>query len=111
MSPMVPRHFTRTTWITTGIGVVGLGVGIGFGLRTRGLYSDCDQTTAPCSPAQEDSIRNSALIADLGFLAALGGAVATAVLYTTSGSESRIIVAPAVEGAGTGVSLTALGRF
>jgi drug/metabolite transporter (DMT)-like permease len=111
MSRAVPRHFTRTTWITTAIGVVGVGVGIGFGLRTRGLYADCDQTLTPCSPDDEDRIRTSALIADLGFLAAIGGAVATAVLYTTSGSESRLIVAPTVEGAGTGVSLTALGRF
>jgi hypothetical protein len=107
----VPRHFTTTSWITAGVAVVGLGVGIGFGLRTRGMFDDCDQTFAPCSSGQEDKIRNSALIADLGFIAAVGGAVATAVLFATSGRESRLVVSPSIEGPGNGVSVTAMGRF
>jgi hypothetical protein len=112
MSQEIPRHFTTTSYITAGAAVVGLGVGIGFGLRTKGLYDDCDQPTAPCSGAQEDKIRTRALIADLGYLTAIGGAVATAILFATSGSESRLVVAPSVEGtSGPGVSLTAVGRF
>lgn len=110
MTPAVPRHLTRTAMITAGVGVVGLGVGIGFGLRTKGRYNDCDQPSAPCSSADEDSIRTSALIADLGFLTAAAGAIATAVLFATSAEEPRLIVAPGVERSG-GVSLTASGRF
>ena len=111
MTEAVPRHFTTTSWITTGVAVAGLGVGIGFAIRTKGLYDDCDVAGAPCDgTSKEDKIRTSALIADLGFVAALGGAVATAILYATSGSESKLVVAPNAEGGG-GVSLTAIGRF
>lgn len=109
MTKEIPRHFTTASYITAGVAVVGLGVGIGFGIRTRGLYKDCDQESAPCSDADEDKIRNSALIADIGWVAALGGAVATAVLYATSGSESRLVVSPTAEGGG--MTLTAVGRF
>lgn len=108
MTKEIPRHFTTTSYITAGVAVVGLGVGIGFGLRTRGLYDDCDQPSAPCSDAQEDKIRNNALIADLGYIAALGGAIATAILYATSSSESRLVVAPNAEGGG---GVTYVGRF
>lgn len=109
MSEAVPRHFTRTSYITAGVAVVGLGVGIGFGLRTRSLYEDCDRQGAPCAgTSKEDSIRTSALVADLGYLTAVGGAVATAILYATSGSESRLVVAPNAEG---GAGVTYAGRF
>ena len=108
MSKEIPRHFTVPSYITAGVAAVGLGIGIGFGLRTKGLYDDCDKPTAPCTGSQEDKIRNSALIADIGYIAAIGGAVATAVLYMTSGSESRLVVTPNAEGGG-GVSY--IGRF
>ena len=104
----IPRHFTVPAYITAGVGVVGLGIGIGFGLRTKGLYEDCDEQMAVCTDSQKDKIRNSALIADLGYLAAIGGAVATAILYATSGSESRLIVNPNAEG---GAGVTYVGRF
>lgn len=104
----IPRHFTVTSYITAGVAVVGLGVGIGFGIRTKGLYDDCEQQIEPCSDGQNDKIRNSALIADLGYVAALGGVVATAILYATSGSESRLIVNPNAEG---GAGVTYVGRF
>jgi hypothetical protein len=111
MTKAVPRHFTTTSFITTGVAVAGLGLGIGFAIRTKGLYGDCDKPEAPCDgTSREDKIRTSALIADLGFVAALGGAVATAILYATSGSESRLVVAPNAESGG-GVSLTAIGSF
>ena len=109
MTEEIPRHFTTPAYVTAGIAVVGLGVGIGFGIRTKGLYNDCDQPSAPCSDAQEDKIRNSALIADIGWVAGIGGAVATAILYATSGSESRLVVSPNAEGGG--MTLTAVGRF
>ncbi len=104
----IPRHFTVTSYATAGFAVVGLGVGIGFGLRTRSLYNDCDAQMQPCTDSQKDKIRNSALIADLGYLAAIGGAVATAIFYATSGSESRLIVNPNAEGGG---GVTYVGRF
>ncbi len=109
MTKAIPRHFTTTSYVTAGLAAVGLGVGIGFGLHTKSLYADCDKTPNPCSDAQEDTIRTNALIADLGYVAALGGAVATAILYATSGSESRLVVTPTGEGGG--VTLTAVGRF
>ena len=109
MSKEVPRHFTTTSYITAGVAIVGLGVGIGFGLRAKSQYDDCDQPAAPCAETdKEDKIRTSALIADLGYVAALGGAVATAVLYMTSGSESRLIVSPNAEGGG---AVTYVGMF
>lgn len=110
MTKEIPRHFTTTSYVTAGVAVVGLGVAIGFGLRTKGLFNDCDKPSAPCSDSEEDKIRNSALIADIGWIAFLGGAAATAILYATSGSESRLVVSPNAEGGG-GVTLTALGRF
>ncbi|MDQ3365917.1 MAG: hypothetical protein M3680_10870 [Myxococcota bacterium] len=111
MSAEVPRHFTRTSLITAGIAVVGLGVSIGFGLRTRSLFDDCDGAAIACTSSEESSIRTSAVIADVGLLAAIGGAIATAVIYASSGSEARLIVGPSVEGTGTGMSVTAFGRF
>jgi hypothetical protein len=109
MVQSVPRHFTMTSYITAGVVVVGLGVGIGFGLKAKNLYTDCDEQLTPCTDGQKDKIRNRALIADLGYLAALGGAVATAILYATSDSESRLVVSPNAEGGGGGVLY--VGRF
>jgi len=108
MSKEVPRHFTVTSYITAGVAVAGLAVGIGFGIRTKGLYNDCDKPTAPCSDDDDDKIRTSGLMADIGFVAAVGAGVATAVLFMTSGSESRLVVSPNAEGGG-GVSY--IGRF
>ena len=104
----IPRHFTVTSYITAGVAVVGLGIGIGFGIKAKGLYDDCDKQMEPCTDSQNDKIRNTALIADLGYIAALGGVVATAILYATSGSESRLIVNPNAEG---GAGVTYVGRF
>lgn len=109
MTKEIPRHFTAASYATAGIAVVGLGVGIGFAIRTKGLFDDCNKPDAPCTDAQEDKIRTSALIADVGWAAFLGGAVATAILYATSGSESRLVITPEAERGG--VTLTAVGRF
>jgi hypothetical protein len=108
MTKEVPKHFTVKSYATAGLGIVGLGVGIAFSVRTRGLYKDCEEQMVPCSDSQKDKIRTNALIADIGYLAALGGAVATAILYATSGSESRLVVSPNAEGGG---GVTYVGRF
>lgn len=111
MTPEVPRHFTTPAKISAGVAVVGLGVGIGMGLRARSLYGKCDSVTAMCTSDDESSIRTAALVADAGWVLAIGGAIATGVLFATSGKESRLIVAPSVEASGQGASLTAFGRF
>lgn len=106
MTPDVPRHFTTASLATTAIAVVGIGVGIGFGLDARSHYNDCEKTLT-CSLGTRDGIRHVALIADLGYLAAVAAAVATGILYGTSGSESHLVVAPAEGGATVGF----YGRF
>lgn len=110
MAPAVPRHFTTPAYITAGAAVVGLGVGIGFGLAARGSYNECDSEPSACVDDfgdRKDSIRRNALIADIGYIVAIGGAVATAVLFATSSRESYLIVAPSNEGALIGAG----GRF
>jgi hypothetical protein len=107
MTEGVPRHFTTQAKITAAIGVVGLGVGIGFGLSTRSAYNDCDKTPSTCTDDDRDSIRLRGIAADAGFLVALGGAVATAVLYMSSAEEPRLIVAPTPDGA----TVSAFARF
>lgn len=108
MTKAIPKHFTWKSYATAGVGAVGLGLGIAFGIRTRGLYNDCEEQKIPCSDGQKDKIRTNALIADIGYVAALGGIVATAILYATSGSESRLVVSPNAEGGG---GVTYVGRF
>ena len=106
MSPEVPRHLTTTTYAVAGAAAVGLGFGIGFGLRARSKYNACDRPGA-CGESARDSIRTSTIVADVGFVVAVAGAIATSVLYATSGKESRLVVSPAPGG----VSLAAVGRF
>lgn len=110
MAPAVPRHFTTPSYITAGAAIVGLGVGVGFGLKARGSYNECDSDPRACVDDfgdRKDTIRRNALIADIGYLVAIGGAVATAVLFATSSRESYLIVAPSNEGAMIGAG----GRF
>jgi hypothetical protein len=108
-SPPVPRHFTLPTYVTAGATVAGIGVGLGFGLRARSKYKDCESLSpdSECSRDRKDSIRNTALIADIGWVIALSGTIATAVLYATSAESSHVIVEPTPGG----VTVTALGRF
>lgn len=106
----VPRHFTLPTYITAGVTAVGIGVGIGFGLRARSRYKDCEAlppTGVECSRSRKDSIRNTALIADVGWVIALGGTIATAVMWATSAEAPHVIVEPAPGGA----TISAVGRF
>jgi hypothetical protein len=109
MTAAVPRHYTTVAKITTGVAVVGLGLGIGFGLAARARYNECD--VEPLAPVgcdeKRDSIRTRALIADIGYGVAIGGAIATVVLIATSGKESRLVVEPTAQG----VAVSAQGRF
>ena len=110
MSAPVPRHFTMPSYLTAGATVIGLGAGISFGIVARGKYKDCETLAAmgpECSQGRKDSIRNSALIADAGWLVAIGGTLATAVLYATSGEASHVIVEPTPGG----VAVAAFGSF
>jgi len=110
MSAPVARHLTVPAYATAGATVVGLGVGISFGLSARSKYRSCETSAnagAACTDSRTSSIRNTALVADLGWLVAVGGTIATAVLYATSGEESRIIVEPAPGG----VAVAVVGRF
>ena len=99
MSEGTPRHFTTPAKITAAVGVVGLGAGIAFGLSTRSRFNACDTSPLTCTQDDRDTIRLRGIAADAGFAIAVGGAIATAVLYLTSGEEPRLIVAPTPDGA------------
>jgi hypothetical protein len=107
MVPAVPRHFTRPALVTAAVALVGVGAGIGFGLRARSAFKDCDALGPLCGKDARDSIRNKALIADIGWAVAIGGAAATAVLFMTSSREPHLVVEPSP----SGVAVTAIGRF
>jgi hypothetical protein len=110
MSDPVSRHFTVPSYITTGATVVGLGVGLSLGLDARTRYTDCTAQArdgTACSQSRKDTIRRIALVADAGWVLALGGTIATAILYATSGEASHVIVEPVPGGA----AVTASGRF
>lgn len=102
MSAPIPRHFSAPSYLTAGGTLVGLGVGITLGASARSKYQDCETLASQgtnCSTGRKDSIRRTALIADIGWLAAIGGTIATAVMYATSGEASHVIVEPTPGGA------------
>jgi hypothetical protein len=111
MSTEIPRHITTPQIITGAATVVGLGVGISFGLMARSKYNSCksmvDNDYVSCSDSTKDGIRNKAIVADAGWLVAIGGAVTTVILYATSGESSHLIVEPSPSGATVGY----FGRF
>lgn len=110
MSAPIPRHLTTPTYLTAGAMVVGLGAGISLGIVARGRYKDCEalaSTGQECTVGRKDSIRSMALLSDAGWLVAIGGTVATAVLYATSGEASYVIVEPTPGG----LAVTAVGSF
>jgi hypothetical protein len=110
MSTPVARHFTLPTYLTAGATAVGLGVGIFVGNSARGKYKDCEDMAnrgIDCTQSRKDSIRNTALVADFGWLVAVGATIATAVIYAGSSEASHVIVEPTPGGA----AVTAVGRF
>ncbi|HUJ57753.1 MAG TPA: hypothetical protein VLX92_04660 [Kofleriaceae bacterium] len=107
MTAATPRHFAVPSYLTTGVAAIGLGVGIGFGLETRSKYNTCNGNPNACTSSQRSTIRSDGLIADSGFLIATGAAIATVVLYATSGESPHVIVNPTPEGVG----VAAFGRF
>jgi hypothetical protein len=107
MTEGVPRHFSTPAKITAAVAGVGLGAGIAFGLVTRSKYNKCEDDLLGCSDSKRDSIRTFSILADTGFVIAVGAAIATVVLYATSSEEPRLIVAPTADGATVG----AFGRF
>jgi hypothetical protein len=110
MSDPMPRHFALPSYLTTGATVVGLGVGLSLGLDARTRYDDCSAQAhdgTACSQSRKDAIRRIALIADAGWVLAIGGTLATAILYATSGEASHVIVEPVPGGA----AVSATGSF
>lgn len=109
MMPAVPRHFTTVSKVTAGVGGVALVAGVVMGIRTRSKYNDCDDDIVHCTQSNRDSIRANGLIADGAFVVAIGCAVATTVMFVTSGKEEHLVVTPAAEG--TGGVASWIGRF
>lgn len=107
MTEGVPRHFTTPAKVTAAVGVVGLGAGIALGLSTRSRYIECDHDRDTCTDSDRNAIRQRGIAADIGYGIAIGGAIATIVLYATSAEAPRVIVAPSSDGA----TVTAVGRF
>ena len=104
-----PRHITLPAMITGGAAVVGLGVGIGFGLSARSKYDACEANKNTCTDAQKDTIRHHDLYADLGWVTAIGAAIASGVIFATSAETSHVVAAPVDNG--TGGSVSYVGRF
>jgi hypothetical protein len=110
MSEEIPRHFATPSYLTAAGTLVGLGAGVTLGFFTRSRYQDCEAQAhagTACSQSRRDTIRRLALIADAGWVVAIGGTLATAVLYAASGEASHVIVEPLPGGA----QVSAVGRF
>lgn len=106
-----PRHVTVPAIITAGTTLVGVGMWIGFGLDARSKYNGCQSSLAmgiDCTQGRRNAISHLDLAADIGWGVALASAIATGVLYMTSGESTHLIVAPSE---GTGASVLAVGRF
>ena len=81
-SPTPARHHSDTAaWVMAGVGAAGLVTGTAFGFMTLAQQKDFNQT-----PTTAIANRGEAygLIADLGFLVAIGGAASALVLYLTA---------------------------
>lgn len=103
-----PRHLTTPAYVTGGVAVLGLGLGAVMGLQARSKYLDCEAHADTCTASQKDTIRTYDHVADLGWGLAAAGAIATVVLYATSGTEPHLEVAPTTTG---GASVSYFGRF
>ncbi|HSD89553.1 MAG TPA: hypothetical protein VLB44_18610 [Kofleriaceae bacterium] len=110
MTEAEPRHLTTPAKITAAVSLAGLGTGIALGLATRSKYHTCENDAGNCTQDQKDTIRALGLGADVGFIVAVGGAIATGVLYATSAKEPQLVIAPSTTPSG-GAALTVVGRF
>jgi len=102
-----PRHLTTASMAIGAVGVIGLGVGLGFGLSTRSAYNNCDTNRVGCTQSDRDSIRTKGIVADIGWIAGVGGLVAFGVRYATSAEAPHIMVQPT----GDGATASYFGRF
>lgn len=108
-----PRHVTIPAMITAGTTLAGLGMGIGFGLAARSKYNECKRESEVagslgCGPSLRSTVTHFDIGADVGWGLAVASAVATVVLYATSGESPHLIAAPAEGG---GAVLSAVGTF
>jgi hypothetical protein len=103
-----PRHLTTPAYITGSVAIVGFGLGTVTGLVARSKYNDCEANAGTCTSSQKDTIRTYDHVADLGWTLAVGGAIATVVLYATSGVAPHLEVAPMTTG---GAAVTYVGSF
>lgn len=107
-----PRHITTPAIITASVAVLGAAAWAGFGLDARSKYDSCQNRVAAnqaCTANERSGIKHLDYAADAGWAVALAAAIATGVLYGTSGESAHLIAAPA--DSGTGVSVFAIGRF
>jgi len=103
-----PKHLTTPAYVAGGVAIAGLGLGAVMGLQARSKYNDCQEHAATCTSSQKDTIRTYDHVADLGWGLAAAGAIATVVLYETSGVEPHLEVAPTTNG---GAAVTYFGSF
>lgn len=107
-TPGTSRHLGTPTLITGGVAVVALGFGAVLGLEARSMYNTCvrDPSCITSDP-RRNTLRSYNRIADTSLVIAAGAAIATLVLYATSGKSGHVVVTPTSEG----VALAAIGRF
>jgi hypothetical protein len=107
MTEATPRHFTTASRITAGVAGAGLVGDVTFWLITRSKFNTCNDHYITCAQPERDSISHYALAADISLGVALGGAIATAALYATSGEAPHVVISPSPEGG----SVSLVGRF
>ena len=103
-----PRHLTMQSMITGGVAIVGLGAGLGFGLGARSKYNRCDASFQTCTSGDRSSISTFDHVADASWIIGAGAAIATIVLFATSGEAPHLVVTPTPDG---GAAITAFGSF
>jgi hypothetical protein len=111
--PTGPRPIPPAAWVFGGVAVVAAGVGTTFGLLARGKKSDLDKLGCSpfCTESQVSSMKSMALVADIGFGAAIVSAGVATVLFVTrpvvlpkdkkeTGLEPAAFIGPGYQGVG-----------
>jgi hypothetical protein len=104
----VPRHLTTPAYVTGGVAVVGVGVWAVFGLEARSKFNTCQEHKDTCTASQKNTVTTYDHIADAGWIVGGVAAIATVVLYATSGTEPHLEVGPTTNG---GAAVTYFGSF